>query len=229
MAIVRKYRSKVVRLEQPVSNVFVVTCESMEKRFKFKPGQFLHLSLDPFDPSQAWPDSRCFSIQTPPENDHLKLTYSVKGKFTTRMAAELGEGKEICLKMAYGDLLQKQHDKRGCVFIAGGTGITPYLSLFTSKLFAQYENPKLYFGVRDISYHIYGADFKTAEQINPSLETTIFNQDVDGVVDIEKIFSENGVEPHYFISGPPDMIRNFKATLLAKQVTEENIRTDDWE
>ncbi len=229
MAIVRKYLSKVISIEEPVSNVFVVTLESLEKKYKFKPGQFLHLALDPFHPSEAWPDSRCFSIQTPPEDQFLKLTYSVKGKFTSRMAAELKEGKEVCLKLAYGDLFQKSHSKKGCVFIAGGTGITPYLSLLTSSDFAEYETPKLYLGVRDLSFHIYKADLSKSLQINNSLEINVVDQEIKGVLDIDKIFVENGVEPHYFISGPPVMIKKFKQSLLEKQVNETNIRTDDWE
>ena len=229
MAIVKKYRSKVTCLEHPKSDIFVVTLESLDKGFKFKPGQFLHLALDPFDPSRAWPDSRCFSIQTPPEDRQIILTYSVKGKFTTRMATELTEGKEIWLKLAYGDLFQKAHDKKKCVFIAGGTGITPYLSLFTSQVFAEYNNPKLYLGVRDPSFHIYQAYLNRSRQINPSMENHIINEEVDGVLDIERIFSENGVVSTYFISGPPQMIKNFKTSLLEKQVNEQNIRTDDWE
>jgi predicted ferric reductase len=228
MANVRKYKSRIIKVEQPVSNIFVVTLESLEKRFKFKEGQFLHLALDPFDPSKAWPDSRCFSIQTSPEDQHLKLTYSVKGKFTTRMATELTEGREVCLKLPYGDLFQKAHNKKNCVFIAGGTGITPYLSLFICKDFSEYETPKLYFGVRDMSFHIYQDEFNKSLQINPSLKINIVNQEVEGILDIEKIFAENGVEPHYFISGPPAMINKFKKSLLIKQVNENNIRTDDW-
>lgn len=229
MAIIRKYQSRVVSIERPVPGIFVVTLESLEKPFKFKSGQFLHLALDPYDPSKAWPDSRCFSIQTSPDDPCLKLTYSVKGNFTSRMASELMKGNEVCLKLAYGDLFQKPHNKKKCVFIAGGTGITPYLSLFTSRDFEEYKNPKLYFGIRNLSYNIYQDELTKSSQINDSLEITIIDQKEEGMLDIESIFSDNGIEPCYFISGPPEMIGKFKMALLNKEVKEENIITDDWE
>ena len=33
---------------------------------RFRPGQFLHLALDGYDPAGHWPDSRVFSIASPP-------------------------------------------------------------------------------------------------------------------------------------------------------------------
>ena len=35
---------------------------------RFRPGQFLHLALDPYDPSGFWPESRVFSIASPPRS-----------------------------------------------------------------------------------------------------------------------------------------------------------------
>ena len=32
----------------------------------FKPGQFLHLALDAFEPGGFWPESRVFSIASAP-------------------------------------------------------------------------------------------------------------------------------------------------------------------
>ena len=154
MALIRKYRSRVVSVEQPLEAIYVVVFESLEKNYKFKQGQFLHLALDPYDPTKAWPDSRCFSIQSPPEESFIKITFSKKGKYTERMSRELSQGKEVTLKLPFGDLFQKPHEKENCVFIAGGTGITPFLSLFNDYSFVDYKNVNLYFGVRNSSSHI---------------------------------------------------------------------------
>jgi len=54
-------------------------------------------------------------------------------------------------------------------------------------------------------------------------------QDTDGVIDIELIYKENGVDSNYFISGPPAMIKAFKNSLIEKGVPTSNVLTDDWE
>jgi ferredoxin-NADP reductase len=227
MALIRKYRSRVVSVEQPLKDIFVVVLESLEKKYKFKPGQFLHLALDEYDPTKAWPESRCFSIQSPPDETCIKITFSKKGEYTERMSKELSTGEKVCIKLPYGDLFQKPHEKENCVFIAGGTGITPYLSLLNDQSFVEYKNAKLYFGVRNSNFHIYQNNFNRALGINPLLRIQISNQMTDGVLDIEKIIKENSKESTYFLSGPPDMIKSFKTKLIENDIA--TILTDDWE
>jgi predicted ferric reductase len=226
MALIRKYRSRVVSIEQPLEGIYVVVLESLEKKYKFKPGQFLHLALDRYDPAKAWPDSRCFSIQSPPEESRIKITFSKKGLYTERMSNELAQGREVTLKLPYGDLFQKPHEKKNCVFIAGGTGITPFLSLFNDNSFTKYRNVTLYFGVRNANSDIYQDEFDKARTINPSLKVQVINQETDGIIDIKQIINENSKNATYFISGPPEMIKLFKKTLVENSIYD--IRTDDW-
>ena len=227
--IIKKYRSEVVSVENPVADIRTVTLRPLEKAYKYNPGQFLHLALDEFDPSGPWPESRCFSMQSSPDQETIKITFAAKGKFTARMALELVPGKIVHVKLPYGDIFSAGQDTRGSVFVAGGTGITPFLSLFTSKAFGSYQEPKLYFGVRNLSHHLYAADLEKALEINPSFRLTLLNEEKEGRLDIQRILTENGPAAVYFISGPPVMIKNFKASLTAGGVPEGNIRTDDWE
>src|SRR5258708_19862440 len=50
---------------------------------RFRAGQFLHLALAPYDPSGFWPESRVFSIASPPpQPDRVRITYAVHPRFT---------------------------------------------------------------------------------------------------------------------------------------------------
>lgn len=227
--IVKKYRSEVVSVENPVAGIRTVALRPLEKAYKYNPGQFLHLALDEYDPAGPWPESRCFSMQSSPDEELIKITFAAKGKFTERMALELAAGKVIHVKLPYGDLFQGEQEGKKSVFVAGGTGITPFLSLFTSRAFAAYPEPRLYLGVRDLSHHLYAADLEKARTVNPSFGFTLLNEEKEGRLDIRNILKENGPAAVYFISGPPVMIKNFKNSLAADGVPAENIRTDDWE
>lgn len=227
MGIVRKYYTTVKEIQNPLKDIFTATFLS-EKKFIFLPGQFLHLTLDDYSPNVQWPESRCFSMQSEPDAKFLKITFAIKGRFTQQLAEELHSGKNIWLKLPYGDLFQRQHSKNNCVFIAGGTGITPFLSLFGNSLFAQYQNPKLYFGIRSKEYNIFIDELIIAKKINQQFIINIVNQNKDGILDIEKIYSENK-NSTYFISGPPAMISSFKNFLVNQKCSEEKVITDDWE
>ncbi len=225
MAIIKKYLVKIVSIINPIDGVYTLELGSLGKPFKYEPGQFLHLAIDEYDPAGQWPESRCFSMQSAPGEEFIRITYAVKNRFTTRMQQELKSGKQVTLKLPYGDLFTQPHNKTNTVFIAGGTGITPFLSLFTHESFIEYINPHIYLGFRSKEFNIYLAELNFVELCEPK----IFYQDSDGIIDINQIFDENGTESDYFISGPPVMIKTFKQVLIGKGVPTNNILTDDWE
>jgi len=227
MGIVKKYCATVKEIQSPLKDIFTVTFQA-PRQFQYLPGQFLHLALDNYDPSMQWPDSRCFSMQSVPHEEHLKITFAIKGKFTQKMSEELRPGKNVWLKLPYGDLFQRQHSKDHCVFIAGGTGITPFLSMFGDASFTQYQEPKLYFGVRSKAYNVFDKELCDAQKVNPQFSIAIVYQDIEGILDIGNIYAENKGST-FFISGPPVMISSFKKFLLSHNCPEEKVITDDWE
>ena len=80
-------------VEQVVAHgerVYTLTLRPERQVPRFRAGQFLHLALDPYDPSGFWPESRVFSIASSPEERQcLRLTYAVHGGYTARMEAGL--------------------------------------------------------------------------------------------------------------------------------------------
>jgi propane monooxygenase reductase subunit len=223
--LVKKYKSKLIALSNPFKDIYTLEFKSLS-RYKYYPGQFLHIALDPdYDGSGQWPESRCFSMQSSPDDESVKITYAVKGRFTKQMEEQLHVGSEIWLKLPYGDLFTKDHNKVNTVFIAGGTGITPFLSLFKHSSFTEYSNPRIYLGFRSESYNIYLKELISVKLCDPKF----YYEDIDGLLDIDKIFSENGINNDYFISGPPVMIKFFKEKLITQGVPGIQILTDDWE
>ena len=227
--IVKKYRCEVVSITNSIEGVYTVEFRSLDKPFRYDPGQFLHLALDTFDPAAQWPDSRCFSMQSSPDEGLIRITYAIKGNFTKQMEATLKPGKEITLKMPYGDLFTQQHAKSNNVFIAGGTGITPFLSLFTHTSFALYDKPLLFAGFRNQQMNMYAKELSKAKEINPGFKWKPFYEDTDGSLNIEDILNQCGTESTFFISGPPNMIKSFKEFMLKAGVSKSNVLTDDWE
>lgn len=226
--LAKKYRSEVISIENPFEGIYTVEFTPLKGKYKFLPGQFLHVALDDeYDGSGQWPESRCFSMQSSPDDVNIKITYAVKGAFTQQMEKTLKPGREVWLKLPYGDLFQQSHSKVKTVFIAGGTGITPFLSLFNHISFEEYENPKIYLGFRSKAYNIYEKDLANSCNTSQSIQT--FYQDKVGVLDIKRIFKDNGIAATYFISGPPIMIKNFRKSLIEFGVHIEQILTDDWE
>lgn len=230
MAIVKKYLAKVVAIHNSIEGVYTLEFESLDKPFKYSPGQFLHIAIDSdYDGSGQWPDSRCFSMQSCPEEKTIKITYAVKGKFTSRMEKEIRIGSKVFLKLPLGDLFLKNHNKDNTIFISGGTGITPFLSLFNSSIFVNYSYPVLYAGFRNIETNFYQKELELAKEINSQFQIFPIYQDINGILNIEKIYSKCNFHSTFFISGPPLMIKFFREFLISAKVPNSQILTDDWE
>jgi ferredoxin-NADP reductase len=225
--LAKKYHSKIISILNPFEGIYTLEFETFGRAFKYHSGQFLHLAIEQdYDGIGQWPESRCFSMQSNPNEETIRITYAVKGNFTKEMEQNLTVGSEVWLKLPYGDLFTQPHNKTNTIFIAGGTGITPFLSLFTHESFNEYINPRIYLGFRSKEHHIYHAELNRS--YNSSQRVKLYVEEENGIIDIQNIYGENDSSSNYFISGPPAMIKAFKQTLVAKGVPTSNILTDDW-
>ena len=128
-----------------------------ELKCKFKPGQFLHLVLDAYDPSYNWPDSRVFSIASSNKKKEIEILISPKGKFTHKMVDSLKVDDQVWIKLPYGDFNLHTTDNNTIVLVAGGTGISPFIGFLEDlkNVPDQETNVLLYYGVRSQDHIIY--------------------------------------------------------------------------
>src|SRR5688572_20412095 len=125
MAVAQKLACVVERIVDHGGQVYTITLRPERPVPRFRAGQFVHLALDPYDPSGFWPESRVFSIaSSPAERDTVRITYAVHGRFTARMERDLIEGREVWIKMPYGDFVVDT--RTDVALFAGGTGITAF-------------------------------------------------------------------------------------------------------
>ncbi len=202
----------------------------------FKPGQFLHLAIDPYDPSQNWPESRVFSIANAPESGVIRIVISVKGKFTARMAAELIPGSTVWLKFPYGNFTFDHPDNQ-MVLVAGGTGISPYIS-FLEHCLADRQSPpvSLYYGIREERFMIFEPVLVQCKQSLPRFNYTVFCENpghhiqggVTGIIDAGRILAENPPDADFYLSGPPLMIDSIGRFLRDNGVSPGRIFIDEW-
>ncbi|MGA2612729.1 MAG: FAD-dependent oxidoreductase [Spirochaetia bacterium] len=227
--------------------VYTVVMRPSGRIPKFKPGQFMHLAVDDFDPASGfWPESRVFSIASVDENNCITIVYSVKGKFTARMASCLEKGKQIWVKFPYGDFIIKATGlENDIVLVAGGTGISPFVQYLKTleRDGSRSGTVRLYYGVRKLRHLLFVPLLRSCAEKNlielrlwietagekmPADQETAFGI---GRLNIDRIADEclSLREPVYYLSGPPIMIQSFSSALSDKGIRKEHIRIDEWE
>lgn len=238
MALPIKLRARIDRVETHAPDVrsFVLVPERPAPRFR--PGQFLHLAIDPFDPAQHWPESRVFSIASPPsDRQRLRITVSAAGKFTRRMMG-LKEGDQVWVKLPYGDFVVAADNNGPVILIAGGTGITPFVSFIAGGATA--VPIRVLYGVRRSDLLIYRDLLNEAAERLASLKWLAFVEEhaapgeQTGRLSIEAALGAareaGGADAAtYYISGPPGMLATFRTGLAGAGVAAARIRTDAWD
>jgi len=230
-----KIKVKITEVIRHADGVASYSFEPHGRVPKFRAGQFLHLALDEYQPQAQWPESRVFSIASAPSERRKKLaiTISAKGPFTERIYNTLEEGGECWLKLPYGDFLFPA-DKR-LVLVAGGVGITPYLSLLKNMLEEKSDqHVTLYYGVRSAEYYLFDDLLDACRKELPNFKLVVYSEaelpDAEpGYLSIEAIHAAAEPDTLFYLSGPPVMINTFRSYLLDQSVSADAVIVDDWE
>lgn len=209
----------------------------------FIPGQFLHLALDAYEPGSHWPDSRVFSIaSSPTERQSVRITISRQGEFTSRMFAELQQGSRVWLKLPYGTFCPNAEQDGRMVMLAGGSGITPFVSFLEWAASAQPNAAvDLHYGARTAELLIYRPTIGRCqtnglrnlraryyvEQTNPD---KIDSGLIHGRLSASTVWNEleQPKSCRYYLSGPRAMIDTFRAQLHELGASPESVLSDDW-
>ncbi len=209
-------------------------------RPRWKPGQFLHLALDAYDPSGHWPESRCFTMASGSlEKEHVRLTVAAKGTFTRRILAELHPGRRVWMKAPYGDFIVRTSQEHDVVLIAGGTGVTPFVAFMEDSMVKGLDGTVwLHYGARSQDLLVFRDLADRCARRFPLFhldcyaETGAAGSTIAGRIDLKRAVgcARNGKTATYYLCGPQEMINAFRARLTGEfGVPESNVKIDAWE
>ena len=210
---------------------------------RFTPGQFVHLSMDTFDPAGFWPESRVFSVANAVSDRHtLSLTVGRQGSYTSRILDGLHAGDEVWVKGPYGDFTIDGHGCRHAVLIAGGTGITPFCAFMDSALSAgalPLDSVALHYAARMPALLVYRALAERCAADLPGFKLRCYAENAGddaaltpGRIDLAEVVATAPTrhDTAFYLSGPQAMVTAFQQDLLhAHGIAPQRVLIDAWE
>ena len=202
---------------------------------RFEAGTFLQLTLNEVTASERWTDSRPFSIASYYNEDKtMRLIIRKVGKYTSKIFEKLIIGSVCTVKYAFGEFVLPMFDKKNeIVCIAGGTGISPFLSFIEClereggidriKLFYSVRTQKDYIELDYIKNTISKDNlflYCTGEKVGYAKNERI------KIEEILKNVKEKG-KANFYICGSNEFIADFKRELKENNI--EKINTDEWQ
>jgi predicted ferric reductase len=116
-----KPKHKVEEIKKETEDTFTIKITKPEK-FKYESGQFCFLKINKNKLYARHP----FTISSAPHQEALEFTIKDTGKFTS-FARKMNKGDSIKIEGPYGTF--KPEPNKDLILIAGGVGITPFISI----------------------------------------------------------------------------------------------------
>ncbi len=191
-------------------------------QYIFIPGQATDISIN----KKGWTDKKNpFTFTCLPDDDYLEFTIKTypDHKNVTNELLQLKVNEELILHDMFGDIVYKGEG----VFIAGGAGVTPFISIFRwlqSK--NEIGNNKLLFANKTKGDIILEQEFK--KLLGNNFINILSDEKVDGYAygQITKKFikaNSDGINKIFYVCGPPPMMDAIEKQLADLHVDEKSI------
>jgi ring-1,2-phenylacetyl-CoA epoxidase subunit PaaE len=233
----------IVRETADAVSVALQVPDELKEDYKYKQGQYLTFKL----PVNGEELRRSYSIcSSPVEGSELRVAIKkVKdGRMSSFMndKVKVGDMMEVMVPMGNFYTEMNASNKKNYVLFAGGSGITPMLSILKTVLKSEPSSCiTLFYGNNDEAsvifkkqidaladqnssrlkvYHV----LNSASLFYPRLLKGLMTK--DKCVDLIKAHTEKSADNEYFVCGPGPMMANVKDALVSLKINEEKIHIE---
>lgn len=209
--------------------------------FLFRAGQSIDVTLLDPPETDAEGNTRAFSIASAPFEADLMIATRMRETAFKRVLRNAPLGTKVRLQGPGGSFVLHRKSEKPAVFLTGGIGITPFLSMISQatndkaphQLYLFYSNRR----PEDAAF-VYSLFDAAKQNSNFHLIATMTDMDKshrDWTGEIGFINSDMLLRylpslqgPIYYIAGPPGMVAAMRRMLTAAKVDEDDIRTEEF-
>lgn len=240
------YRAQIVEVRDEMSDMYTLVLKPqtglIDRQWpSFVAGQFIELMVE----KDGARTSRCFSISSSPAYYHqtglieLSIRIQQKGRITPWIRERLALGGLVNISAAQGDFVLPEAIASGAkaeklLFIAGGSGITPFRSMLQQQVLQQKKtlaeqsvklDIHLLYYSRNAQQVVFQQEFERMQTEYPNLKVTFVDSEKEGFISIEhlKAFCGDFSQRSSFICGPSPMIQQARKVLNDAGIAKENI------
>lgn len=216
---------KVAEVKRLNSDVVELAMTPNGKALSHNAGQFLSIKLNKAPLNEFHP----FTISSAPNSDRLKLTIKACGDFTKKLYDTIETGDTASIQGPYGKLdYTMGTDKQ--VWVAGGIGITPFLSWLRNMKVDEAKQIDFFYTVRSLEEAIFLEELEAAGDSIANLNFHLWLSNDQGHINAEainKLIDLNSNTSAY-LCGPIKMTQSLSKQLTAKGVRKANVHFEEF-
>ena len=209
--------------------------------FEFKAGQSMNVSLVDPPETDAKGDRRTFSIVSAPHEDELVIATRMRDTAFKRVLRAMPAGGRVGLRGPAGMFTLDPADSRPAVFLAGGIGVTPFVSMLRDAAHSRLARDLwLFYSNRRPEDSAFLGELASLPKSHARCHF------VGTMVEMDKselpwsgdtgFLDRAMLERHlrslagkvYYVAGPPGLVEAMQKMLTSAGVAEDAIHTDEF-
>lgn len=215
----------VTRVARCPGSVTEVWLRPTGRELAFVPGQFAFVR---FDAGAVSGEAHPFSIASPPSAGGLRFVIKDLGD-DTHHVAEIAPGAVATIEGPYGRFSHRFVRGRRQVWVGGGIGIAPFLSMAASLAARPYE-VDLFYGFADERDAPFLDELRTLADANPALRVHFVDERVDGFMSAASIKAAIGPleRCEFLLCGPSVMMHALRDQLTDAGVARAQVHFEEF-
>jgi len=249
--LVRRRRYRVVEANRLDEFVTEIVMEPIGKPLVFVPGQFVFVNfrspvlereLKPFElsierqvlsirPGEIANQFHPFSVTSAPGAPQLRITVKAVGDYTRALRLLGSESEaEAVVEGPYGSFSHRSGERSRQIWIAGGIGVTPFLSMARSLVDEVGPAVDFYYCVEHEEEAHFLEELRAIAGRRPTFRVTLVPRDRDGFLTAARLVEEHAdlASADVFICGPPAMLESLRSQLQASGLPDRQIHTEEF-
>jgi predicted ferric reductase len=194
---------------------------------KQRAGQFLFVR---FPQDKVLSEAHPFTISSAPHEDALRVTVKACGDYTRHLFGNLKAGMDAVVEGAYGMFDYKAGGEKQ-IWVAGGIGVTPFLSFIRDLRGDLGHDVHFYYTVRHREEVVFVDEFEAAASKNPRLRAHIRYSASDRTLTVEEIVRNAGGSIggfHVYMCGPLPMVQAFEKKFIECGILPGDIHYEEF-
>jgi len=218
-------RAALVRREQ-VADGTLAFHFARPRGFDFQAGQNILLTLDGIT------ENRVFTIASAPHEPDLMVATRMRDSAFKNRLKVLAPGATAAIDGPNGMMVMHDDASRPAVFIAGGIGITPFLSMLRDAAHRRLGHSiTLFYSNRRASGAAFLAELQALEKAHARFRFVSTLTDEGGEAIGEALLRRHVAdlkEPVYYLAGPPAMTMDMQGMLAEAGVAPDDLHSEEF-